>query len=106
MTRIAPAFTAATKRGAGPYSPMVDGRAFDGRHAAGPDQHVGLEAQSRYPDQMQVARAPRDHPPHRRHGAAAVVVRGQRQPGAVGDAHDQRLEIGVDHELSAMSSEQ
>ena len=56
MTRTAPVFTAAKARRRPVLADGDGGARSDGRHAAGPDQHVGLEAQSRYPDQMQVAR--------------------------------------------------
>ena len=50
---IAPALTAAMKRGAGPCSPSVTAAALDARDAARADQEIGLKAELRHPDQPQ-----------------------------------------------------
>ncbi len=68
-----------------------DGGGLDAAHAAGTDQQVGLEAQLRHADQVQIARAAADQRPD--HGQrAAGIVGCQRDAGAVGDQAGELLD--------------
>jgi hypothetical protein len=77
---IEPALTAATNRGG-----------FHATHAAGADQQVGLEAELRHADQMQLLGAASDQRSHGRERASRVVGR-QRHARAVGHTRRQLLD--------------
>ena len=57
---IAPALIAATNRGAAPCLAERHGGGLDALHAAGADQQIGLEAELRHADQMQIPGAAPD----------------------------------------------
>ena len=73
---------------------LVEGhrRRLDAAHAAGTDQEIGLEAQLRHADQVQIARATTNQSAHDRERAARIVGR-EGETGTVRNAGGEALNV-------------
>ena len=87
------AFLAAPRRSAARCRtrPSVTAGGLERAHAAGADQHVGLDSADRHAQQMQVAHAAPDQLARGRHGDAGRIL-GNGEQRAVRDGSGERLE--------------